>query len=83
MTFFSRLLKILNSYPYLRENATFPPLFRKIYNFLHTIVNLPAEFAEFTCFGILYVFLVCLLLCPRCIYASYNARTGRPWFWHR
>ena len=55
------------------------PLFRKFFYFPPYFGKFPSDFVEFTCFlHTLRAFRFTLLL-PRCIYASHNAPTGRPW----
>ena len=41
------------------------------------LLQILPDFVKFTCFYILYVFLVSPLVWPWCIYASHDARTGR------
>jgi len=60
--------------------SKFHPLFRENCYFLPTFTNFPTVLEKFTCF--LHTFSCILfppLLWPWCIYASPNARTGRPW----
>ena len=77
--FFSHRPQIPN-FPYFRYFSTFPSLFRENYYFPPTLTNfLPC----FTQIHRLFTYFTCisfpLLLLPWCIYASPNARTGRPW----
>jgi len=62
--------------PYFHYFNTFPPISTKLF-FPPTFRDFPAVFGKFTCFCIVLCFLFPLLL-PWCIYASHNARTGRP-----
>ena len=48
------------------------------FSFPRLCQNFPPDFVKFTCFYILYVYFVSPILLPWCIYASHNARTGRP-----
>ena len=63
--------------PIFPVSVHFPPVSRK-FIFPPTLKNVPPVFEKFTCSYILYVHFVSLLLWPWCIYASPNARTGRP-----
>ena len=59
-------------------SVPFPPCFAKTFYFPPTFTNFPPVFDKFTCFYMLCVYFVSPLLWPWCIYASHNARTGRP-----
>jgi len=54
------------------------PVSRKLL-FPPTFTNFPSVLEKLTCFYILFVYFVAPLIWPWCIYASPNARTGRPW----
>ena len=77
--FFSHRPQILNFLPYFRCFSTFPPVSRKLL-FPHLLwqIFLPC----FTQIHLLFTYFTCIsfppLLWPWCIYASPNARTGRP-----
>ena len=76
--FFSHRPQISNFPPYFRCFSTFPPCFAKTILFPLRLQIFPPVLGKFTCFYILYVYFPPLLW-PWCIYASPNARTGRPW----
>ena len=59
--------------------STFPPYFQKII-ISHYFCKFAPVFIKFMCFYILFLFFVSPLVWPWCIYASHNARTGRPCF---
>ena len=58
------------TFPPLSRKSLFPPYFEKFP---------PSVFKKFTCFLRTFHVFLPPLLWPRCIYASPNARTGRPW----
>jgi len=75
--FFCHRLQICN-FPYFRCFSTFPPISEKFVfpyfcKFPPDFINLRA-FTYFTCFS----FLPTLTMMHLCMYASHNARTGRP-----
>jgi len=74
--FFSHRLQILNP-PYFACFSTFPLDWRKLL-FPPYFHKFPPVFGKFTSFLILSVYFPPLLW-PWCMYASPNARTGRPW----
>jgi len=66
--------------PYFRYFNTFPPYFVKI--ILSSLLSkFPPVFVKFTCFLHTLCFSFPPLVWPWCIYASHNARTGRPCSW--
>ena len=76
--FFIHRPQNLNLPPYFLYFSTFPPVSRKLL-FPPTLTNVPSVFKKFTCF----LHTLCVFrfppLWPWCIYASPNARTGRPY----
>ena len=77
---FSHRPQISNFPPIFPVSVHFPPVSRKLL-FPPTLTNFPSVLDKFTYFlHTLRVFHFPLLW-PWCIYASPNARTGRPWPW--
>jgi len=64
--------------PQIPISVHFPPCFAKII-IPPALENFPLVLENFTCFSRTFVYFVSPLLWPWCIYASPNARTGRPW----
>ena len=77
MTFFLVIVPKFRISPYFPCFSTFPSCFAKII-IPPYFDKFPPVLDKFTCFYILYVYFVSPLLSPWCIYASHNARTGRP-----
>ena len=79
MTFFCRRPQISNFPPYFRCFNTFSPCFAKIILSSPAIKKcFPPVLGKFTCFLHALRVFFSPLLWPWCIYASPNARTGRP-----
>jgi len=75
MAFFSHQTQIY-IFPSIFPVSVHFPLFRENYYFPTTLKNVPSEKNH-----LLFTYFMCIfpLLWPWCIYASPNARTGRPW----
>ena len=71
MTFFSHQPQISNFSPILPLSVYFPLFRENDYYFPPTLKNVPPVFKKFTCFYVLFVYLVSPLLWPWCTQCTY------------